>query len=102
MVNVTIESRNGKRQEVEIPTEISLNLMEILKANDYDIPSTCGGLALCGGCHVEVLEGMEKLQPRCEQELETIDMLPHSDEATRLACQIKISAAINGLVVMID
>ena len=75
-------NREGASHEVEIPEGISLNLMEILKASDYDIPFTCGGMALCGGCHVEVLEGMEKLPPPGDQELETIDSLPCADHTS--------------------
>ncbi len=37
MINITIEDRNGEQQDVEIPEEISLSLMEVLRASGYNI-----------------------------------------------------------------
>ena len=55
MINVIIEDRDGATQVVELPTDINLNLMEALKASGYHILATCGGMALCATCHVQVL-----------------------------------------------
>jgi ferredoxin len=54
MINLIIEDRTGERQPVEIPEGINLSLMEVLKASEYDVLATCGGMALCATCHVEV------------------------------------------------
>ncbi len=55
MIRFTIEDRTGDRQELDIPEGINLSLMEVLKASDYNILATCGGMALCATCHVQVL-----------------------------------------------
>jgi ferredoxin len=60
MINLIIEDRDGQRQPVEIPEGINLSLMEVLKASEYDVLATCGGMALCATCHVQVLEGPEQ------------------------------------------
>ena len=41
----------GEEQEVEGPLDVSLSVMELLKAYEYPIEATCGGMGLCGSCH---------------------------------------------------
>jgi hypothetical protein len=35
IINIYVEDIAGNRQHLEIPTEINLNLMEVLKASEY-------------------------------------------------------------------
>ena len=55
MITFQVEDNNGLVRLIEIPEGISLSLMEVLKASEYSIPATCGGMALCATCHVEPL-----------------------------------------------
>ena len=98
MIHLTIEDRNGNRQPVEIPEDISLSLMEVLKATDYDILATCGGMALCATCHVQVVEGPEKYFHATDTELDLLDTLPDAGNDSRLACQLRISEDMDGMV----
>ena len=98
MINITIEDRNGEQQPVEIPEEISLSLMEVLKASGYNILATCGGLALCATCHVQVLKGLEDLPEAGNDEMDMLDTLPDAGFDSRLACQIRMSENLNGMV----
>ena len=98
MINITIEDRNGEQQDVEIPEEISLSLMEVLRASGYNILATCGGMALCATCHVQVLKGLEKLPEAGNDEMDMLDTLPDANFDSRLACQIRISEELNGMV----
>lgn len=97
MIHIKVEDNKGEVQNLEIPEGINLNLMETLKAYEYPIRATCGGMALCSDCHCEVLEGWEKLPEAQEQELITLDSRPDASFASRLACQIKLADEINGL-----
>ena len=99
-VNIYVEDRQGNRQHLEIPTDINLNLMEVLKASEYPIEGTCGGIALCATCHVEVLGGGELNAPQ-DHELDMLDSLPDYRENSRLACQIPIGEKLEGLVVRV-
>jgi 2Fe-2S ferredoxin len=98
MINLTIIDRDGGRQAVEVPEEISLNLMEVLKASDHQILATCGGMALCATCHVQVVEGPDKYFHASDTELNLLDTLPDAEGDSRLACQLRIADDMNGMV----
>ena len=72
--------------------------MEVLKASDYTILSTCGGIALCATCHVQVLKGLEDLPIAGNDEMDMLDTLPDAGFDSRLACQIRMSENLNGMV----
>jgi ferredoxin len=98
MINLVIEDRNGHREPIEIPEGISLNLMEVLKASDYHVLATCGGMALCATCHVQVVEGPEQYFHATNAELDLLDTLPDAGHDSRLACQLRISEDMDGMV----
>lgn len=97
-IHITVEDRDGTRQPLELPTDMGLSLMEALKANEYSILATCGGMALCATCHVEVLEGGENLGPLSDAELDMLDTLPDAGPDSRLACQLRIADNMNNAI----
>ena len=99
-VRVYVEEAPGKRTEVTGPTDMGLSLMELLKASGYDIQATCGGMALCGTCHIEVLAGPALDEPS-EDELAMLESLPVMSQGSRLSCQIRFGDALDGLRVTI-
>ncbi|AUD01468.1 2Fe-2S iron-sulfur cluster-binding protein [Spirosoma pollinicola] len=98
MISFTVEDRNGERQPIEIPEGINLSLMEVLKASDYTILATCGGLAICATCHVQVLNGLDALPEPQDAELDMLDTLPDADSDSRLSCQIRIDETVDGAI----
>ncbi|HEY0668683.1 MAG TPA: 2Fe-2S iron-sulfur cluster-binding protein [Sphingobacteriaceae bacterium] len=101
MIKITVEDRDGQSRELEIPSDINLSLMEVLKASEYNILATCGGMALCATCHVQVLEGLDKLKEANDAELDMLDTLPDAGFDSRLSCQIRINKQLDGLAVKI-
>lgn len=97
LVKINIEDHDGNEQEIEVPTDISMSLMEILKAMDYHILATCGGMALCATCHVQVKNGFESLSEPSDDEWAMLDTLPKLTQTSRLACQIKVNALKDGM-----
>lgn len=91
MINITVIDRDDSSAVIEVPTDINLNLMEVLKAYEYDVLATCGGLALCATCHVQVLEGFDQLPEAQDAELDMLDTLPDAASDSRLACQLKVN-----------
>ncbi len=98
MIAFTIEDRTGERQPIEIPEGINLSLMEVLKASDYNILATCGGMALCATCHVQVLDGFDALPSAQDAELDMLDTLPDAESDSRLACQIRVNETLEGAI----
>lgn len=94
----TVENRNGESAELEIHCNVNLSLMETLKAAGYDILATCGGIALCATCQVKVLKGREVLPPASDQELDMLAMLPDAGPSSRLACQLRITGDMDGMI----
>jgi 2Fe-2S ferredoxin len=101
IVTLEVEDRNGETLPVELPTEVNLNLMEALKASGYNILATCGGMALCATCHVQVLKGLDQLPPAQDEELDMLDTLPDAGFDSRLACQLKVNETLDGIKVKI-
>ncbi|AYD48071.1 2Fe-2S iron-sulfur cluster-binding protein [Arachidicoccus soli] len=94
MVKFTVEDRNGSRKELEAPDDMNLSLMETLKAFEYNIMATCGGMALCATCHVKFSEGLENLPEKNDAEMDMLDTLPDADGTSRLACQLRVDASL--------
>ena len=93
---VTVQEPNGERTPLNVPADMGLSLMEILKASEYPIQATCGGMALCATCRVEVLNGLEQLPPAGDAELDILDTLPFVDESSRLSCQLRVNESLEG------
>ncbi len=100
-IQIHVEQPDGHIHTIEVPDGVQLSLMEVLKASEYDIMATCGGMALCATCHITVLEGMEKLDERTENELDMLDTLPYADDASRLSCQIQLDRSLDGLKIKV-
>jgi len=98
MINITVLNKAGEERLLEVPEDMGLNLMEILKANEYNVLATCGGMAMCGTCHVQVLEGMDNLGAHSDAELDMLDTLPDAEPNSRLSCQLQINENMDGAV----
>ncbi|MBC7155356.1 MAG: 2Fe-2S iron-sulfur cluster binding domain-containing protein [Rhodobacteraceae bacterium] len=100
MARITYIEWGGKRHEVEVKT--GLTVME--GARDNGIPgieADCGGACACSTCHVYVDPSwVEKLPPKDEMEADMLDFAHAPDpDRSRLTCQIKVTDALDGLVV---
>lgn len=99
MITFTVEDHDGNRQIVEAPDDMGLSLMEVLKASEYPVLATCGGMALCATCHVEILEGENGLGEATDMELDQLENLPEYFPTSRLACQVRISPLLEGAII---
>ena len=100
-IKIIVQNNNNSEKELIAPTDMGLSLMEFLKGNEYDILATCGGMALCATCHVEVLSKYEVLKSISDEEYAMLDTLPNITNTSRLSCQIKLSPEIDGIKVKI-
>ncbi len=100
MARITYIEHNGTEHVVEVAN--GLTVME--GARDNNIPgieADCGGACACSTCHVYVHpDWVAKLPPRDEMEEDMLDFAFQTDaERSRLTCQLKVSDALDGLVV---
>lgn len=101
-INLKITDRNGVLHEVAAPTDMSMNLMEVVRAHELAEEGTigvCGGMAMCASCQIYVLEGAEKLQPMEADEDAMLAEAFHTQDNSRLGCQITITEELEGLAV---
>ncbi|SDM26102.1 ferredoxin, 2Fe-2S [Catalinimonas alkaloidigena] len=94
LVKFTVNEPDGSQTELEAPTDMGLSLMEFLKASEYPIQATCGGMALCATCHIR-LENADVPEPE-DAELDMLDTLPYVEDESRLSCQIRIADGLHG------
>ena len=89
---------DGEEKALQIPLGISMSLMEALKAYEEPVAGTCGGMALCASCQVDILDDrFDSLGEMSDDEAAMLESLPEYHEHSRLACQIKIDESIDGL-----
>jgi 2Fe-2S ferredoxin len=100
-IKIHVENKDHSITTLEAPTDMGLSLMEFLKGNEYDILATCGGMALCATCHVQVLGGYDKLKEISGDEYAMLDTLPNITPTSRLSCQLRLSDEMNDIKVKI-
>ena len=72
LIHIEVLDRDDKLHVIEVPSDLGLNVMEVCKASELPIEGTCGGMALCGSCHVFVLSD-HVLSERSDEEEEMLD-----------------------------
>lgn len=100
-IKVNIQNSDNTITVLEAPIDMGLSLMELLKGNDYPILATCGGMALCATCHVEVINGFENLQEISDDEYAMLDTLPNITSNSRLSCQLKLVPEMDNITIKI-
>lgn len=100
MINITLIDREGVEHQLEGPTDMNMNLMELCKAYELPVKGTCGGMALCSTCHVYVLSDHE-LHEQSEDEENILDQAFFVKENSRLGCQLHLSDDLEGLTVQL-
>lgn len=98
-IELTVTSREGEARTVG--ANPGLSLMEALRdAGVEQIEALCGGCCSCGTCHVYV-EPQHDLTPMTEGENDLLEFSEHRRPHSRLACQIRLNAAMHGLRITI-
>ncbi|WP_202842566.1 2Fe-2S iron-sulfur cluster-binding protein [Luteimonas saliphila] len=99
MPRVTFIAHDGGRRDVE--ADEGRSLMEAAVGNGVSgILADCGGACACATCHVYVpAEWRARLPPRGEEEESALEFAIDVRDDSRLACQIVVTAALDGLSV---
>ena len=99
MPKVTYIAFDG--DETTVDAKEGMSVMQTAVNNGVDgIVAECGGACSCATCHVYVDEGwFDKLPEAQQMEKEMLDFVMSPQPTSRLSCQIKVTAELDGLVV---
>ena len=99
MPKVIFIEHNGARHEVTIEAGSSL-MRAAVDNNVPGIDADCGGLCACATCHVFVDSAWEsRAGERSVVENDMLNFAAETRANSRLACQIVVTDALDGLVV---
>jgi 2Fe-2S ferredoxin len=99
MAKITYIEFDGQEHVVEVRN--GLSVMEgAIKNNVPGIDADCGGACACATCHVYVDEAWrDQVGGPSAMEESMLDFAEGVEPNSRLSCQIKVSDALNGLIV---
>ena len=102
MSQVTFIERDGTRRIVEVVNGESL-MQAGTRAGVDGIIGECGGSCMCATCHVYLTEeDFARLDPPDAMEQDALEFTAsHQRPTSRLGCQVKLSAATDGLTVTV-
>lgn len=101
-IKVTIIDREGVSHEVDAPTDMNMNIMELVRAYELAPEGTigiCGGMAMCASCQCYVLTPETPLPEMNPDEDAMLAEAFNVKENSRLGCQLHLSDEMDGLVV---
>lgn len=100
-INITIIDREGVAHQVMAPTDMNMNLMEVVRSYELAPEGTigvCGGMAMCASCQCYVQSDHELGEMSDDEEAMLAEAFYVQDNS-RLGCQIHIDEALEGLEV---
>ncbi len=98
-VKIKITDRNGKTHSINAPTDMGMNLMEVIRSFELAPEGTigvCGGMVMCASCQCYIISN-HKLEPMDDEEEAMLSEAFNVKEKSRLSCQIPITADLEGL-----
>lgn len=100
-ITIIITDREGITHGVQAPTDMNLNIMELVRMYELAPEGTigiCGGMAMCASCQCYVLNDVLQTERKDDEEAmlsEAFNVKPNS----RLGCQIHITEDLDGLAI---
>jgi 2Fe-2S ferredoxin len=98
IITITVIDREGLEHQLEAPTDMNMNMMELCKSYELPVKGTCGGMAMCASCQMYVLNDKVTLERNHDEQL-MLDEAWHVEDNSRLGCQIHLSNEMDGLIV---
>ena len=98
-ISIKITDRRGQTHEVKAPTDMGLNMMQVVQAYELEPFGTvgmCGGKLMCPTCQCYVQNDVVLPEKR-EEETGTLSRLLHVKSNSRLSCQIPLTKELDGL-----
>lgn len=102
MIKILATSRDGN--EVKVPAEPTGSLMQVLRdIPELNVRADCGGNAACATCHVFIRSDWTTVvgPPLSDDEVDMLDGLLSTTAQSRLACQVQLEPALDGMAVTV-
>lgn len=98
-IKITIIDREGATHIVDAPTDMNMNVMELIRS--YELApegtiGTCGGMAMCASCQCYVYSDHELPEMGIDEDMMLAEAF-HVQDNSRLSCQIFIDESLDGL-----
>jgi ferredoxin len=101
MIRVRLISADGQTTR-DVTANPGDRLLEVAQNDGQPLEGTCEGQMACSTCHVIVAaDDFGKLPPAREEEEDMLDLATGATRTSRLACQIFLTEAMDGLTVRI-
>ena len=100
-VLLKIIDREGVLHTIEAPTDMNMNLMEVIRSFEIAEEGTigvCGGMAMCASCQCYVNSNHELPDMGDDEEAMLAEAF-YVEDNSRLGCQIPVTPKLNGLEV---
>ncbi|WP_424002990.1 ferredoxin [Maribacter sp. IgM3_T14_3] len=100
-IKIKITDREGVLHEIVAPTDMNMNLMEVVRSYELAPEGTigiCGGMAMCASCQCYVLSDTELPEMGDDEEAMLSEAFNVKDNS-RLGCQLHITEDMDGLEV---
>jgi 2Fe-2S ferredoxin len=102
-IKITIIDRKGTPHNVDAPTDMNMNIMELVRAYELAPEGTigiCGGMAMCASCQCYV-ESNHQLPEKSDDEEAMLAEAFNVKDNSRLGCQIHIHPELEGLKIQL-
>lgn len=102
-IKIKIKDREGQLHEVDAPTDMAMNLMELIRSYELAPEGTigiCGGIAMCASCQCYINSNHD-LEPVNDEEEAMLSEAFYVKNNSRLGCQIPITKSLEGLEIEI-
>ncbi|WP_158974549.1 2Fe-2S iron-sulfur cluster-binding protein [Cellulophaga sp. L1A9] len=98
-IKIKIIDREGVAHEVDAPTDMNMNVMELVRAYELAPEGTigvCGGMAMCASCQCYVLNDVSLPEKSDDEDAMLAEAFNVKDNS-RLGCQIHLTDDLEGL-----
>lgn len=98
-IKITIIDREGVKHQVDAPTDMNMNIMELVRSYELVPEGTiglCGGMAMCASCQCYINSDHEMPDMSSDEDLMLSEAFYVKDNS-RLSCQIFIKEELDGL-----
>ena len=102
-INLVIKDRDGKTHNIVAPTDMAMNIMEIIRSYELAPEGTigiCGGIAMCASCQCYIQSNHHLPEIEDDEEAMLSEAF-HVKDNSRLSCQITITDELDNLAIEI-